>query len=749
MLAALAALLVTPGAARAYDAGAAVRDITPPLAGVADPPSFAACIGFTGPRVWAFDEPYTDVNTDGSYGPGDIPCDANANGRRDQIWTSGAEIGAPLAAHDVHDPITARAFAIRSGDRTLVVVSVVAQGLFNTYIDRAVARAKELDPAITDMVVSANHNESSPDTIGIYGGPAVAGTLPTTTGVDAYYMDYLVEQIAQAAVAAEKDLEPASVRVGQVALPAGVAVRLSDNWPTTDNGTDKPVAIDPKLGVIQARDANGAPIFTVMSLAAHNQEIGHSGDDAVADDISSDWPGYFAARIAAQGGGTGIFLVGDNGSEEDPITVPEQGGEGTYQQAQATGEALADASLTAATGAATIAAGEVRTTRREFCVPLENNLFKAAAVAGLFGDRQTYVTAGCTPAAHAGDGLQTTVGLADVGPDLQLVLDPGEAFPALMVGSRWGFEDVPAECQGRANPPVPTWLSHAEHRLQVGLANDFIGYLIPPWAYIGQAGTFTTSDTNCDTGGGSTDSAGHHHKLETEGVGPTASGLVATNLTDLEKADTPDPAADVEPGRFVAGDGSLSRSPLGAVSIRLLDGETLTGPFIDYDGRTQAAPDLLTRGILWAPTGCAPRRIYLDVFPSATPGPATGPAPCPMVPTPTPTPTPTATATPSPTPSPTSTPKPCVDTRRPRIHIGLAVWRKPLLRVRGTTSDRDCRNRPRRVSRVTVGFNGITLNVPGRSRWRLRAESRSRVRRIVVTATDAAGNVARRFARVR
>ena len=97
---------------------------------------------------------------------------------------------------------------------------------------------------------------------------------------------------------------------------------------------------------------------------------------------------------------------------------------------------------------------------------------------------------------------------------------------------------MPVECQGRPNPPTPTWLSHAKHRIQVGLANDFIGYLIPPWAFIGEAGAITaTNDPDCNTGQGSTDSAGHHHKLETEGVGPTASDLVARNATLLQVAD--------------------------------------------------------------------------------------------------------------------------------------------------------------------------------------------------------------------
>ena len=52
------------------------------------------------------------------------------------------------------------------------------------------------------------------------------------------------------------------------------------------------------------------------------------------------WPGYFAARLEQQLGGRAMFLVGDNGSEEDPITVPAlpKNDADPYPQAKATPE---------------------------------------------------------------------------------------------------------------------------------------------------------------------------------------------------------------------------------------------------------------------------------------------------------------------------------------------------------------------------------------------------------------------------
>jgi hypothetical protein len=641
LAAAVAALVLCAAPASATGAGwligAARVDITPPGPG-ADPAAFASCPAaiYSGARPFSFNEPYRDLNGNGRFDYPEPFCDANVNGRYDGIYSSG---GVDHLADGVHDPMDARAVALSHGGRTVVLVSVVAQGLFQNYTERMRELAMAERPGITGMIVSANHNESSPDTIGIYGAPAdPTGAFGLHSGIDDYYMSWLEQRVAHAAVKAFDTRRPGTLRARQFQLPAGVRVDLSDNFPTTDD-SGAPAAVDPKAGVLQARDSSGKPIFTLMSLAAHNQEIGHSDDPAVALRLSSDWPGYFAARTEALGEGMGVFFVGDNGSEEDPETVPPVScATGCWAQAQATGEALANAVAAEASAATPVRPGDPGVQRKELYVPLENNLFRAAAAAGLFGDRQTYI--GGLPAGRAGNELLTEVNVADLGPDLQLIGNPGEAFPALMLGSRWGIDEV--GCPERANPPVPTWRASARFRLQVGLANDMIGYEIPPWAFSSQPGVFTTSygdDLTCVNDSSDRDPKGHQHKLETEGVGPTAAAMVAGTLTDLLSA-RPDPSARIRPGRFIQPDGALTRNAAGAVGVwianppgrgtilalkdvksfgaRHVDG---SGTFMDYDGVTQpSGPDITTRGM----QGLA-RRWYLDVYP-ALDGPVLGPA---------------------------------------------------------------------------------------------------------------------------
>jgi hypothetical protein len=671
LLACLACLVVAPAAhaSQSFQVGAARVDTTPPAYSPSqDAGGFPGCDTSTydGPRQFAFEEPYTDTDGSGTFSypeseGGLTPepyCDANGNGRWDGIYISG---GVDHLAMDVHDPLDARAVAISDGKRTVVIVSVVAQGIFQDYIEEARAEAQARRPGISDVIVSSSHNESSPDTIGIYGAPpapedvpVLGGAVGLNSGIDSYYMDFVDHQIASAAVRAYDRRRPAGLVERDFVTPPDIKVHLSNNFPTTnDDGTA--AAIDPKIRVLQAvAERSGKPIATIMNLAAHNQEIGHSDNPALQDDLSADWPGYFVRKLEDLEGGMAMFLVGDNGSEEDPQTVPPVPADagpncpdGCYAQASATGKAFANAVAAQLPKARPLPFGRVDATRKVFFVPLENNLFKAAAAAGLFGEKRSLYTDG-QPTGHTGSDLRTEVGVVDVGPGLQMIANPGEAFPALMVGSPWGIET--ASCPERPNPPVPAWHAGATHRIEIGLGDDMIGYQSPAWSYtsLPAALNYGGAPATCSDDADDKDQQGHQHKLETEGAGPSAGNLVAQHLTAiLDKH--PDPLAQVRLGRFVYADGSLSRRPRrpagggseSAVAIWLATRGTTSlapgkgrvvaipdvsafgsrrvhyhGSFMDYDGATHPAPSITTRGMEVIRHGKPFARYYLNVYPA-------------------------------------------------------------------------------------------------------------------------------------
>jgi hypothetical protein len=693
LLLAVGAWGATPGSALAdgFLAGAGQADATPPAAGSAAgnaadanfASQFASCPPMLGAAKgrFALQEPFTDQNHHGQWdpnaslggpptGPPDPFCDANANGHWDGMYSPNGN--GPEGP--VHDPIDVRAVALSDGhDRPVVYASAKQIGIFDFYTDAVRADLVNKYHVDADLVVTANHNESSPDSIGLYGALQTPVGVGVRSGIDDYYMSFLEDRIAQAAADAVHNLRPAQLYASQVegSIPSGatgdsyplltgMSQRISDQFPTTVKlpGDNRIAAVDTKLGVLQAREADGTPIFTAMSLAAHNQEMGNTREPADPTKnlpelpaISADWPGAFEQAFDSSHAGTSIFVVGDNGSEEDPQTTPTVIPKGSenhttpetqFIQARATGQRFAQIVSDAARTAQPLTPGTVRLSRQQFCVPLENNGFLALGAAGEFGRRQGYV---CDPnenpvqalptgfaAPNAGARFRTFVGVTDVGPDLQLIDNPGEAFPALMLGSPFTMSE--ASCN-RPNPAVPTWHSNRLFRFQVGLADDLIGYLIPPWGFAsGTPGLFNNDACFQDMNG-------HGHKLESESVGPTGAANVANRLAALLDAEK-DPSARIPGGRFVRADGSYSSWPTGAVGILIpppsssaLDpnGGTLiggpgvqgfgvravdaTGAFMDYDGQPQAGPDVTTRGMMtFDAQGCVSARYYLDVFPT-------------------------------------------------------------------------------------------------------------------------------------
>ncbi|TMK50188.1 MAG: hypothetical protein E6G59_10280 [Actinobacteria bacterium] len=119
--------------ARTWLAGASAEKVTPlPFDAKRDLLEFPQTVCprqvFGGPRAFDFEEPYADLNHDGTFSYGsDLPCDANHNGRWDGLYSSG---GVDHLTEWVHDDIWARAVAISDGVHTIVIESVTSQGLF-------------------------------------------------------------------------------------------------------------------------------------------------------------------------------------------------------------------------------------------------------------------------------------------------------------------------------------------------------------------------------------------------------------------------------------------------------------------------------------------------------------------------------------------------------------------------------------------------------------------------------------------
>jgi hypothetical protein len=265
--------------------------------------------------------------------------------------------------------------------------------------------------------------------------------------------------------------------------------------------------------------------------------------------------------------------------------------------------------------------------RRDVCIPFENALFTAAAAAGVFAQRSAY-TGNCSvevpPAPNgstSGNEVLSNVSAFGIG-DGEFIALPGEVFPFTYFRSFLGPQDMPNSSYGLPAWPLPHM--HAPYRFFDGLAEDMIGYIFPRGNAVGIPGL---NDPTNPTGAGP-DRFGCGHSDDSEAASSQAADLLGSALVGILDAHHGQGERTVT-GRYVLGDGTRSRDPLGgpvvkcavdrtfhpaspavAVDVR---GAGVVRPraWLALDGRSQSAPDRDTRGYIAADGS----RVWLDVFP--------------------------------------------------------------------------------------------------------------------------------------
>lgn len=656
---AAAALLFTPaggyhghyahGKAASFRVGAAVTNFTPPAFGHAvggDPANCAHPTQYNGPRPFAFEEPYIDAHHDGHYDPGDPFVDCNHDGRWDGNLLGGGA-NTPRFYDHVADPVGARAVVVSNGRQTMAVEVVDQEGLFNIYQQRIRAKVRADGYRLSNIFISATHDESAPDSLGL------GGVSQTTSGVNNYWVSYLVEQSARAIEHAYRARRPATIRYTEVLEPSN----LRQCW------SSYPYVDDQHIPVLQAVDARGRTIVTLASVSQHAETLGFNGGtpalDAQNNWLSSDWINFFRTSLEHHLGGIGIEMAGSVGSVESPEVyrsaiprTPQQFVDaghpagcrtlfkvrGGTDMVGAQHAPLGYAGETKAFGidmahpiVQALKAGQYHNShtntiwgaRANICVRLQNELFVLGASLGVFAQRPGY-NANCTAAspvaangASAGESLRSNVAAFQIG-DGEFISIPGEVFPFTYLRGFLGPQDMPDP--SASLPPWPLPHMDAPFRFIDGLGEDMLGYIFPAGNAVG-----IPSASNLNPS--SDDRFGCHHSDDSESTSAQAGNIVGNALVRL--LDRHDGRSElIVRGRYVLRSGKRSRDPLGGPEIKCKSDQTfhpaghavavqvagggVVHPtlWMSLSGLPQRVPDRDTRGYFDA----RGRRVWLDVF---------------------------------------------------------------------------------------------------------------------------------------
>jgi len=331
-------------------------------------------------------------------------------------------MGPSKPAQTKRGELTVRALVLENNGTRVAFVSTDFLGFPSVLGTRVRQRVKEIPG--DHMLIGATHTHSAPD---LYAFPDGKGG----TAADLKYLERVVEQTAEAINEAVRTLRPAALKIATGEAKGAIAYNYY-----------APDLYDPRVNVLQIQGVDNKPLATLVNYAIHPEVLG--SDQGIC---SPDLIGPLYDRLAALGGGMGIFLNSAQGGMVTADTRRPQGGEANdWAECQRIGELLAEEALRVLANAPLQQDPALHVAAETVLFPVESGPLLAV----LRGSPLGYST-------DAEGRVSTTVNLVNVG-TAQFLTIPGEALPNI------GFY-LKRKMRGQQN-------------FLLGLTNDAFGYIL-------------------------------------------------------------------------------------------------------------------------------------------------------------------------------------------------------------------------------------------------------------------------------
>jgi hypothetical protein len=330
-------------------------------------------------------------------------------------------VGPSHAVKERKGDLTVRALVLDDESTSVAIISADFLGFPAVLGNRVRAAVKEI-PA-QNILIGVTHTHSAPD---CYGFPDGAGG----TARDEKYVDMVCARMAEAIREAATNLHPVRLKIATGEAKGKIAYNYYAEQ-----------LYDPRCNVIQALEASGKPIITLVNYAIHPEVLGSD-----AGICSPDLVGPLYERLAEKGGGTGIFL---NSAQGGMVTADNRlpGGQEarSWEECQRIGRLLADEALRIVSDAPEQASPKLYCAARSLTLPVDAPLMRALLKT--------------LPGSPGGDAtsITTQLNVINLG-NAQILTIPGEALPNI------GYY-LKRKMRG-------------EHNLLFGLTNDAFGYIL-------------------------------------------------------------------------------------------------------------------------------------------------------------------------------------------------------------------------------------------------------------------------------
>ena len=385
----------------------------------------------------------------------------------------------------VLDHCEARAVWLDTGAQGVLIIGVDCVALDSSTVARIREALRGL-PNCAAVHVYATHTHAGPDTLGLWGPTGINGKNDA-------YMEALIQAAAEAGKAAAADRRPGSLHDGRVQ--------------TEDMYRDSrlPEVYDANLYHLRFAPEDGSAGVRMLFYGAHAESL--RGDNTL---LSRDFPGLLCDEVTQTTGDRTMFVPGAiGGLIMTKAFVPDTSRQ-AVENLRITADKLIGYALSITPEKEQAILPDLSFATETFVIPLDNPAFLLYKTLGILNNR-------AVPAKSAtGYGVETELTVVKLG-DLVIAMIPGEIFPELVSGAAYGD----ANPQG-VNPRPLCEIAQENgisNLLIAGLANDEIGYIVPPSDFLLNE-TLPYIEKTMDY-------KGENHYEETNSVGPLCAQAIA------------------------------------------------------------------------------------------------------------------------------------------------------------------------------------------------------------------------------
>ncbi len=386
-----------------------------------------------------------------------------------------------------------------SGKGGIVLVSIDDVGMLNSDVNLLRERLHDfaLLSGCRSINIVSTHSHAGIDTMGIW------GPLPFS-GKDPKYMELVFSQTVKAVKQAYESRKNGKLYLGKTEVPD-----MQEDIRT-------PIVYSKTLTRLRFVPDDGSRETYIINFASHSESL-----QGCNELVSADFPCYFRERILEKSGAETLYCVGAIGGmismdipDEDEIRA---NGSDFSESTKRIGRKLADYALSIKEEDEILLKAKIGTITQEVFFKAENTILLLAAKIGILKAKEYRMSD------KSGFAMKSEISYIEID-SLKILLLPCEIFPELVYGGYLSAEESATGKGAEANP-IPLKEIIGDEVMIIGLANDELGYVVPPNDFLlNSEAPYFENGRDCHD---------RRHYEETNSLGPETSVKIAETVAKI------------------------------------------------------------------------------------------------------------------------------------------------------------------------------------------------------------------------